>query len=190
MNYIYKDQNSINLDALAQWLNSAGVYQHAITHHSDCLIVDADDGFQSAIDTAVTNAQLGSLFSNKSLRIAEVKKKSALLLEDGVDNWEGKKVELSKTLADNYYVDYTYLSNNLTRITNDRPYLVFTLDGRASHTVNVADILVMANNATDRLVEIYTNEDGIKPDGELKLVLRILAAADQAALDAVIDERV
>lgn len=141
---------------------------------------------EATFDAAVGLAADGDLFHNKAAKIVEVEAKTRELIGQGIETWEaGKFAALSKTKANNYITDVQYYTDNPAKLTAASRYLVYTLDGRAVLTDQLADIQTLADNAVDRLVEIYT----AVPGGEIDLITSIAQAIDQAALDAITDAR-
>lgn len=188
-NYTINDLESSN--ALYQALLQNGVFDAAFTISGNGIIVATIIGNQAQCDAAVQDARSASLFARKVAKIDQANARSIALSDSGVEDWAGRKVPLSKNDADNYFTDFEYYSANPGKLSANSPYIVFTLDGRASSTTNAADIQTLSENAVDRLIYIYTsssNGDGSK--GELALVQEILAAPDLLALNAITDTRV
>lgn len=146
----------------------------------------ATSGDEAAFDAAVATAAGGGLFHNKAAKIAEIEANTKKLVGKGVETWDsGKFAALSKSKANNYITDLQYYTDNPSRLTAATKYLIYTLDGRAVLTDQIADIQTLVDNAVDRLTEIYT-----AAGGEIDLITSVTAAANQAALDAIVDARI
>ena len=147
---------------------------------------------KSETDTAVADANDGTLFSNKYLKIGEVSNNSLKLIAEGIEAFSsGKNVPVDKVSADGYYTDYEFFVTHSAKISTSSPYIVESMEGSYVSTDNSADILKLSEDAADRLIYVYTstlNSDGSK--GEAQLIKDILAATDQSALDAITDTRV
>jgi len=153
--------------------------------------ISTDISTEAQCDAVIAMATSGSLFSNKMNLIDGLGLRSDELMNDGVDDWDGNKVILTKSDADKYYTDYEYLRNNPLKLSAATPYLIFTLSGGISETTLLPDINTLVQNSVDRMQYLYTsisNDDG--SIGQVQLTTDILAAVDQTALDLIVDTRV
>ena len=187
----YIDPDISSIDVLYQVFIGMGITDIVIQYETN-LTVTTDIGNEAQCDAAVVASASGTLASNKTIRILEIKSKSRDLMAIGVETWvSGAFAEFSKIIADGWYTDYEYFLAHSAEITATLPYPVGTLDGRAVMTSNVADIKTLVDNAAARLTYIYravSNPDG--SEGEMHYIQDIVACTTQAELDAIVDTRV
>lgn len=192
VNKTYTEHGVTDFSSIYNALVTRGIRDAAVTlEPGGPLVILSATGEEATADGAVADAVSGGLFHNKALRIAEIARRSEVLMSAGVGTWvPGAFAELSKDDAAGYFTAYEYLAANAGKLSVAQPYTVYTLGGRAVQTSDIAEAKALADDAVDRMVYIYTavsNGDGSA--GEIKLITSITGAANQAALDSIVDTR-
>ena len=188
--YTYPSANIHSAQAVYNAALSRSVSAPVITLNGDlALTADID---QATADAIIADATNGSLFSAKEDRKGAVKLKSWNLLEAGYtytrpsDSSSQGPFELSH--------EERHRLRNLKDDVGDAiialPQGITTIDGQLSVLSTSADVDAIYQALIDR--GVYIVNDGVNGDGssgEAKLLIDIDGAADQAALDAIVDTR-
>lgn len=186
MIHTFENKNISSFEALYQSVLTAGFYDAQITINGN-VKVNTELGTKESIEAAVDNATVGTLFSNKAAKIKEVSDKSSTLIESGVETWSvGTYAETSLQMASEHYTAAEYFETHPLAISETTPYMIVTTNGRAVSTYDVNDIKKLAEDIQERLAYVYTNTQ----TGELGLISKITAAANQEELDAITDTRI
>jgi hypothetical protein len=200
----YKIESSVSsARALIQSAPSSGVFNGDITYSPEskdkhgnlsapyCCISNttaSEAQFQAAIDSA----QPGTIMTNKTQRIIDAERKTPELLvsgftfQDTLDETKGP-IEVStdkRTELRNLRLDVSDLIISM-------PQYTAGLNGRSALMESAADL----DSAYEALIArgVYVIGDQVNGDGsmgEALLIVLIVQAVDQSALDAIVDTRI
>lgn len=188
--YTIETHDIRDVKALVNSLTDAGA-SDAIFTMREYISITTDLISEAEAQTAVTNAAYGGLISNKIGKVKEFQSKSKLLIGEGVEAFSsGKCVPCTRLDMDEYYAELYHFNLYPSEISASNPYAIKDVEGEYVTTSTLADVEALAEDVTTRRSYVFTsssNADSSK--GEVKLIEEAMGAANQAALDAILDTR-
>jgi len=151
-------------------------------------------GSQIQFDAMVADSTIGSLFSNKAERIDEIQNKSVELSNAGAYFTRPSDAALNKGPLEISYDARSRIHNMIEDVKAGlipMPQMIDTADGRGVVAYTQADAEAAYQSIIDR--GVYILNAGMNADssyGQNGYTTQIVQAADQTALDAIIDTRV
>lgn len=158
-----------------------------------CVLLNETSASYGDFELACQNAREGTFLSNKTAKLEAVEGKTLTLLSSGFvytapsDSQVKGPFELSR--------DTELALERISRVTGNGtagyPQLLNTMDGRGSLVNSDADVAACGLELDKR--GVYLLGDQVNADlslGEAALIIAIVSAADQAALDAIVDTRI
>lgn len=181
--YTVEPHNVTDANKLIQSLSTRGE-DNPIFTISTAVTVTTDILTEQQVIDSVNDAGEGALFANKLSRIEDVRNKSSELIGLGVLSGT-QYVACDKVVTESYYTDYLYFNNNPAEISALKPYYINSITGVPVVMTTTLEISALVELCRARLQYVY-----VETGGELELTQQILAAPDQASLDAITDNRV
>lgn len=155
------------------------------------LVIDSDMS-QAEADSAASNAEIGSLFSSKEDRISEVSLRSSELSALGYTYVRPSDSAVQGPFEISHEERHRLrnLKDDVADSSVPLPQSVMNLNGLASPLYTSADVNAIYQSLLERGIYIYGNGgNGDGSSGEAAILASIDSAADQAALDAILDTR-
>lgn len=193
-----------NMRTLSQSLVQQGIFDGVLTicpqgvyrdgHTSDaCVLLNETSASFGDFELACQNATVGSFLSNKTAKLEEAENNTVELTGEGftfVADSDGQ-VKGPLELSHDTELSLERIERVVGNGTAVYPQLLLTMDGRGFTVENDEDVRLCGIAFDERGVYLYGDQvNGDGSLGEAALTIAIVTAADQTALDAIVDTRI